>query len=112
VLERNRFIVHQASDGFQGVALAQQIEPDLIVMDLSMPVLDGQIAAEQIRRDSKLGNIPIIFISAFGSKGMELFAGIDSLGSGPIEYLPKPLGDLDRLVELANDLLNHKKPTA
>ena len=104
ILLREGYIIHTATDGLR-CTVGITDRTDLIVMDLSMPVLDGLSAAEQIRRHPKLGNVPIIFVSAFGAKAMDLFAGLDALGSGPIEYLPKPLFEVEQLVDLACELL-------
>ena len=105
-LEREGYRTYEATNGIHAVQLAQQIQPALILMDLSMPVLDGKLAAEQIRQEPALRGVPIIFISGFGDLGMDLYQSIDTLGYGPVEYLAKPLSDFPVLLKLIRDLLN------
>lgn len=105
-LGREGYQTHEATNGVHAVQLAQQFQPALILMDLGMPVLDGKLAAEQIRQEPTLRGIPIIFISGFGELGMDLYSSIDTLGYGPVEYLAKPVSDYPGLMKLIRDLLN------
>ena len=105
-LEKEGYHIYEATNGVHGVQLAQQVQPALILMDLSMPILDGKLAAEQIRQAPALRGVPIIFVSGFGEFGMDLYSSIDSLGYGPIEYLTKPLSDFPALTTMIRDLLN------
>lgn len=85
-----------ATDGDQGVALAQQERPNLILMDLSLPRMDGWTATRIIKADEALRHIPIIALTAHamvGDKERALQAGCD-------DYLSKPLN----LKELAQKL--------
>jgi CheY-like chemotaxis protein len=66
-----------------------------------MPRLDGIGAIKQIREMPELSDVPILAMSADGQRGMELFLGIDELGTGFIHYLAKPL-NLDTLLEEIN----------
>lgn len=78
-----------AENGESGVSLARQYKPDLILMDLSLPILDGWEATRQIKADDDLKHIPIIGLSAHamsGDKEKALAAGCD-------DYLTKPLND-------------------
>jgi two-component system alkaline phosphatase synthesis response regulator PhoP len=106
ILEREGYQTSEATNGVHAVQLAQQIQPALILMDLSMPVLDGKLAAEQIRQEPALRGVPIIFCSGFGELGMDLYLSIDSLGYSPVEYLAKPLSDFPELMKLIGDLLD------
>jgi two-component system OmpR family response regulator len=93
-----------AADGEQAIAHAREHNPDLLILDLHMPVVDGVDAARRIRQIEALRAKPIIFMTAYGGKGIELFANIDGLGDGPIEYVTKPI-DFDYLRELLGRLL-------
>lgn len=62
-LERRGFHVIEASDGEQGVLLSKSESPDLIFMDLSMPVIDGIEATKLIRSNKKTSNIPVVVMS-------------------------------------------------
>jgi CheY-like chemotaxis protein len=104
--------VLEAANGREALEVAQHARPDLILMDLNMPVMDGNAAAEQIRRRQELNDVPIVFISAHGDLGIKLFSDLNKFGAGPIEYLTKsfevqkPFGDMAQLAELIADLLN------
>lgn len=79
--ERNGMEVRTAPDGQQGVALAVDWHPDLILMDLMMPVMDGYEATRALRSDARTQNIPIVAYSAAppGSATRRAFeAGVDA----------------------------------
>jgi len=85
-LTRAGFTVVIATNGVQGVAMAASEHPDLIIMDLAMPGLDGWQAASQLKSDPKVADIPIIALTAFAMRGDEekaREAGCDG-------YLSKP----------------------
>lgn len=103
-LERENYQVFSAADGRQALDLSLKHHPDLLIIDLQMPLMDGGEAAREIRRHESLRNTPIVFMTAYGAKGIELFEKIEMLGDGPIEYVTKPL-DLVFLGELLRRLL-------
>ena len=76
-----------AKDGAQGVAMAQQNNPDLILMDMSLPIMDGYEATRKIRETHK--STPIIGISSHAMSGHEQSAK----AAGCNDYLTKPLDD-------------------
>jgi two-component system, cell cycle response regulator DivK len=81
-----------ASDGEQGVAVAVQERPDLILMDMSLPVMDGWEATRQIKANPDLGAVPVIGISAHAMSG----DADKAREAGCDDYLTKPIDD-DRL---------------
>jgi CheY-like chemotaxis protein len=89
-----------ASDGEEAVKVASLTRPDLILMDISMPVLDGLAATAIIREECAPSYIPIIAISAFSTSGF-LKAAHDAGFDG---YLTKPI-DFDRMDDLIKTLL-------
>ncbi|WP_128656126.1 response regulator [Paenibacillus sp. 598K] len=92
-LRRREYEVVLAEDGQQGVELAASRRPDLILMDLSLPVLDGLEATRRIKSDPELAHIPIIALTAHAMKSDQtraLEAGCDDFDTKPI--------DLDRLL--------------
>jgi CheY-like chemotaxis protein len=104
VLLSLNYTVIQAADGEQGVQKAASERPDLILMDLSLPRLDGWKATRQIKSHPDLRQIPIIALTAhamIGDRERALEAGCD-------DYLPKPIN----LRELANTLEKHLKGTS
>jgi CheY-like chemotaxis protein len=93
-LSRKGFTVLIAKDGAQGVAMALSEQPELILMDLSLPVLDGWEATRQIKAAEQTRRIPVIALSAHamtGDREKALAAGCDDFDTKPIE--------LDRLLK-------------
>jgi two-component system, cell cycle response regulator DivK len=78
-----------AADGAEGIQLAERERPDLILMDLSLPVIDGWEATRRIKADDALKHIPIIALSAHAMAGDEEKAR----QSGCDDYLSKPLDE-------------------
>jgi len=78
-----------AADGAEGIKLAERERPDLILMDLSLPVLDGWEATRRIKANEALRGIPIIALSAHAMRGDEEKAR----QSGCDDYLSKPLDE-------------------
>ncbi len=92
-LTRAGFTVIVAGDGAQGVAMAASEQPDLILMDLSLPVLDGWEATRRIKAAPETKHIPVIAITAHamtGDREKALAAGCDDFDTKPIE-LPRLL---------------------
>jgi two-component system cell cycle response regulator DivK len=92
-----------ANDGAQGVAMALSERPDIILMDLSLPVLDGWQATRQIKAAPDIKHIPVIALTAnamAGDREKALAAGCDDYDTKPIE-LPRLLGKIKSLVERA-----------
>ena len=81
-----RYEVHRAQDGKQAVALADRVRPNLILLDVMMPGLDGYAAAQQIRLLPALKNVSIIFLTAKGGP-MDVVKGIQA---GARFYVAKP----------------------
>ena len=99
-LQRKGYAVLLAVDGAQGVALAQAEGPDLILMDMSLPVLDGWEATRQLKAASQTAAIPIIALTAHamaGDRAKAVEAGCDDYDTKPIE-LPRLLGKIEALV--------------
>ena len=99
-LERKGFIVLLAIDGAQGVQMAASEMPDLILMDMSLPVLDGWEATRQLKTDAKTRAIPIIALTAHAmpeDESKARAAGCDDYDTKPIE-LPRLLGKIEALL--------------
>jgi two-component system, cell cycle response regulator DivK len=100
-LARRGFDVLMAVDGEQGVRMAKAEMPDLILMDMSLPVLDGWGATRQIKADAGTQSIPLIALTAHamaGDRDRALQAGCDDYDTKPIE-LPRLLEKMDRLLK-------------
>ncbi len=99
-LERRGYQVMIAVDGQQGVDMALAEPPDLILMDMSLPVLDGWEATRRLKAEAKTRAIPIIALTAHamaGDREKALEAGCDDYDTKPIE-LPRLLGKIDALL--------------
>ena len=82
-LEKDGFEVSIASDGGQGLHLAGEVEPDVILLDIMLPVMDGWQVCKEIRRNSQ---VPIIMLTAKG----ETFDKVSGLEMGADDYVTKP----------------------
>jgi len=99
-LERRGYDVVIAVDGQQGVDLAQSTQPDLILMDMSLPIIDGWEATRQLKGMEKVKATPIIALTAHamsGDREKALEAGCDDYDTKPIE-LPRLLGKIEALL--------------
>ncbi len=96
-LQRRGFEVEIAVDGAEGVAKARSLAPDLILMDMSLPVLDGWEATRQIKADAATREIPVIALTAHamaGDQEQARAAGCDEYDTKPVE-LPRLLGKIE-----------------
>ena len=99
-LERRNCEVVLAGDGHEAVALAREVQPDLILMDLGMPGMDGWDATAHLKADPDTRHIPIIVLSARAmpnDRHQALAAGGDDFDSKPVQF--------DRLLEKIETLL-------
>jgi len=102
-LTRAGHTVVVATDGAQGVAMALSERPDMILMDLSLPVLDGWQATRQIKAAADTKHIPVIALTAnamAGDREKALAAGCDDYDTKPVE-LPRLLAKIKSLAERA-----------
>ncbi|MEA2205658.1 MAG: hypothetical protein QOE77_2434 [Blastocatellia bacterium] len=99
-LQNQGYRVVTATNGEEAVSVASYARPDLILMDISMPRLDGLGATRKIRETPALRAIPIVAVTAFGTEGFQR-AAYDAGVSG---YLTKPV-DFDRMHQLIARLL-------
>ena len=86
-LERKEFIVSCAEDGQSGIDMAKNEMPDIILLDLSLPVIDGWNVARQLKADANTKDIPIIALTAHAMKGdreKALDAGCDDYDTKPV----------------------------
>jgi CheY-like chemotaxis protein len=103
-LVRGGYEVVVAVEGEQGVALARSASPDLILMDMSLPVLDGWEATRRLKQDSATRDIPIIALTAHAMAGDQekaREAGCDDFDTKPVE-LPRLLSKIEGLLQNRN----------
>jgi CheY-like chemotaxis protein len=87
ILENDGYEVYEAVDGLDAVAQARAVQPDLIILDLHMPGLDGFGVVTALRQDAAFGSIPILALTASAMMGDRERA----LGAGFTGYVSKPI---------------------
>ena len=102
-LQHEGYKVVTATDGEEAISVASVTQPNLILMDISMPKLDGLGATRRIREKEALRDVPVIAVTAFSTEGFQR-AAYDVGFSG---YLTKPI-DFDRMHQLVAGLLAPK----
>ena len=109
LLEMAGYTVVEATDGEQAVKVAEETRPVLILMDLSLPKLDGLAATRQIRQKKGLKQVPIVAVSAHDSPQSRN----EALAAGCNEYVTKPI-DFDHLSGLLRRFVSEgsQKPSS
>ncbi|HEX8319754.1 response regulator [Longimicrobium sp.] len=105
-LERKGYLVVLAVDGESGVEMARTQGPDLVLMDMSLPVMDGWEATRRLKADAATRGIPVIALTAHAmssDRGKAMEAGCDDYDTKPVE-LPRLLGKIEALLGRAGAL--------
>jgi CheY-like chemotaxis protein len=100
-LQRKGYEVTFAVDGAEAVAMVASGRPDLVLMDMSLPVMSGADATRAIRQDPAIAQVPILALTASamtGDRELALAAGCDDYDTKPVE-LPRLLGKIEALLE-------------
>jgi two-component system, cell cycle response regulator DivK len=103
LLEMSGYRVLEAINGEEAVEMAERERPGLILMDLSLPLLDGLAATRRIRQHEALRDVPIVAVSAHDTADFHA----DALAAGCNDYVTKPI-DFDQLEALLGRLLPKK----
>lgn len=106
LLQMNGYVTTEAADGQEAVEVAQLKRPDLILMDLNLPVLDGLKATRRILERAETRDVPVVAITAYGTPEYRLKA----IAAGCSEFLTKPLNK-ERLEKTIKQLLPPTEPT-
>ncbi len=109
-LEHAGYKVIHASDGIKGQALAIQFLPDMIILDLMLPRVDGFTVCQRLRRDERTKEIPVMMLTAMGQTQDK----VEGFNAGADDYLTKPF-ELDEMLARVRALLrrtNHTIDTA
>jgi two-component system cell cycle response regulator DivK len=104
LLSGSGYAVVEAADGRDGVAKAKSERPDLILMDIQLPLVDGYEATRQIKADPTLAKTPVIAVSSFAMKGDEEKAR----AAGCDHYVTKPYSPLQLLRTIQGYLGEHE----
>jgi len=105
VLESKNYDIIVADNGDEGLRKARQEKPDLILLDIIMPVEDGFTAAEKLKKDPQLAKIPVLMLTSFSQKGSG--TGIPRGKGFSLEaedYIEKPVSPKDLLAVVAKHL--------
>ncbi|HEX6648198.1 MAG TPA: response regulator, partial [Pyrinomonadaceae bacterium] len=93
--------VLEASNGQEAVDIAEKERPDLILMDLDLPILDGIAATQRIRQQTELEHVPIVAVTAYPMS----YTHVKAFSKGCNEYMAKPI-DISELTKVVNRYLN------
>lgn len=88
ILEKNDFIVIEATDGEKGVEMAKKSKPDLILLDIQLPKMDGYAVARELRKNTEMTGTPIVAVTSYamvGDRERSLEAGADGYIEKPID---------------------------
>jgi two-component system, cell cycle response regulator DivK len=96
ILEKNDYHVLQARNGVDGISLASQQIPDLILLDIQLPIMDGYIVARELRKKPELGKVPIIAVTSYAMPGDREHA----LEAGCTGYIEKPINPETFITEI------------
>lgn len=108
ILEMEDHAVLEASNGRQGIALAREEKPDLILCDVMMPELDGYGVLQELRKDRTISGTPFIFLTARGEKRDQR----EGMNLGADDYLTKPVSAQDLLAAVSARLERESKRNA
>lgn len=100
LLTAEHFLAIEAVDGSQGVALAREVCPDLILCDIVMPDLDGYAVLDQLNEDTKTQLIPFIFLTGLGERGAQRLG----MERGASDFISKPFTDEELLAAIRSQL--------
>jgi len=105
ILESKPYEVMVAHEGDEGLRKAREENPDLILLDVIMPVKDGFTAAEQLKKDPKLSKIPVLMLTAFASMGGETSIPVSRGFTLETEdYIDKPVSPEELLARVEKQL--------
>jgi len=96
LLENPNYHMEMAEDGIQGFELAKQINPDVILLDVMMPRMNGYDVCKRIRLDPEIGEVPIIMVTALDDRDAKL----NGLAAGADDFLAKPFDTLELEIRL------------
>jgi two-component system cell cycle response regulator DivK len=99
-LLEDKYQVIEAVNGKEGIEIAERERPELILMDLSLPIMDGWEATRRLKANADLRSIPVIALTAHAMKGDEEKA----LAAGCDDYLAKPIDEDELMAKIASYL--------
>ncbi len=104
IFQKRDFIVDDAADGIEALQMVAKHRPDIIILDVVMPRMDGLQMYRELREDSRTRDIPVIFLSAQG----HISEVIHDIPGGFVDYIDKPC-NIDCLLQRVNALLTKER---
>lgn len=105
ILEKNGYEVVQARDGQEGIELAGQVHPALILLDIQLPVLDGYAVARELRKNPSLASVPLVAVTSYAMVGDRERV----LAAGCTGYIEKPINPETFISEITQYLGDSKE---
>jgi len=103
---RNKYTVYPVPSGEQALQILKKVIPDLILLDIEMPVMDGYAVIKKLKQEPETKDVPVIFLTSHNDPGNEL----DGLSMGAIDYVTKPFSPLLLVQRIENHLsINSQK---
>jgi putative two-component system response regulator len=102
---KNKYTVYPVPSGEQALEILKKVTPDLILLDIEMPVMDGYEVIKKLKDGKETKDIPVIFLTSHTDPGNEL----DALSMGAIDYITKPFSPLLLVQRIENHLMKKKK---
>jgi len=96
ILDSHGYELFMAKDGLKGIEIANTIKPDLILLDIMMPNIDGYETCKLLKKDKNLKGIPVIFLSALTSVEDK----VKAFNVGGIDYIPKPFNEQEVIIRV------------
>lgn len=104
ILEKHGYEVHAAMDGQEGIDRAATVLPDLILLDIQLPLMDGYAVARQLRTNSDLATTPIVAVTSYAMAGDRDKA----MGAGCTGYIEKPINPDTFMQEVEQHLMESR----
>ena len=104
ILEKHDYQVFQAKNGIDGISLASQQKPDLILLDIQLPIMDGYTVARELRKKDELEKTPIIAVTSYAMSGDRE----NALKAGCSGYIEKPINPETFITQIEQFLLVDK----
>ena len=105
ILEKCGYRIVHARDGKTGIAMASQIKPDLILLDIQLPIMDGYAVAYELAKDKELSTIPVVAVTSYAMLGDRERI----LEAGCVGYIEKPINPATFVTEIEQFLPADKK---
>jgi len=97
---KNKYTVYPIPSGEQALQILKKVTPDLILLDIEMPVMDGYAVINKLKQEKETKDIPVMFLTSHTDPGNEL----DGLSMGAIDYITKPFSPLLLVQRIDNHL--------